>query len=215
MSWEPNKPTETYLRALKKGEFHSFSAKLSLLEAWEAHSRNYWSTLKRQSLGSWKGAPASQPSLWLYQSDTDCIMFKGNYPNYSFRLSSLYGDRNQPIFSKLAIKDCLLSWKTVRMYSQSDNGHLETQMMPKWQSDVDEQLLILMTIKLTWLVKDFLGERAEDTELKLSQVSISLLTQLNWWVTKRNDTMLPSMFIAHKSSLKAFRHITLVASASG
>lgn len=35
------------------------------------------------------------------------------------------------------------------MYSQSDNGHLETQMMPKWQSDVDEQLLILMTIKLT------------------------------------------------------------------
>lgn len=87
--------------------------------------------------------------------------------------------------------------------------------MPKWQLDVDEQLLILMTIKLTWLVKDSLGERAQDTELKVSQVSISLLTQLNWWVTKRNDTMLSSMLIAHKSSLKAFTYITLVASASG
>lgn len=112
-----------------------------------------------------KGSPASQPSLGHYQSDNVCIMFNGNYPNYSFRLSSLPGDTNQPIFSKLAIKDHLLSWKTTLVYSQSDNGHFQTQRKSTvlsyairgWQLDIDEELLILMSVKQTWLVKDSLG----------------------------------------------------------
>lgn len=42
------------------------------------------------------------------------------------------------------------------MHSQSDNGHFKTQKseilgcaITEWKLDVDEQLLILMTIKLT------------------------------------------------------------------
>lgn len=76
-----------------------------------------------------QGPPASQPGLGLCQFDNDCMMFKGNYPNYSFRLLFPYGDISQPIFSKLAIKDHLLFWKTTIMYSQADNGHFKTQSL--------------------------------------------------------------------------------------
>lgn len=48
------------------------------------------------------------------------------------------------------------------MYSQSDDGHFKTQMMPTvlgcaitgWQLEVEEQLPILINIKLTHLTKD-------------------------------------------------------------
>lgn len=64
MSWKPNKPTETHQGPWKGGECHSFPAKLSIFEAWEAHGRNHWSTFTRQGLESrvLKGSP-SNPRL--------------------------------------------------------------------------------------------------------------------------------------------------------
>lgn len=133
MSWKRNTSRDSSQGLEKEGASHSLPAKLSALVAWEAHSRNYWSALTRQRLesGVWKGSPSIPAWLWLHQSDNDCIMFKGIHPNYSFRLSSLYGAMNPPIYSKLAIKDCLLSWKIIRVYSQPDNGCFKTQTMSK------------------------------------------------------------------------------------
>lgn len=74
------------------------------------------------------------------------------------------------------------------MYSQSNNGHFKTQMNYKilgcavkgWQLDGDEQLLILLMIKLTRLLTDSLG-----TEQETLFSPASLLIQFNPWVTGR------------------------------